>query len=470
MLYYRYIQDPERGFIKMNLADYNRIHFIGIGGISMSSLAEILAHEGKTVSGSDMKASPLTQHLEESGIKVCIGQKAENITPDMELIVYTAAVSADNPEFIAAKASGAKVIDRAELVGTLMLTYKYPISVAGTHGKTTTSSILTEIFLEAGTDPTISLGGVLNTIGGNFRIGKNDYFVVETCEYRDSFLKFNPHSAVILNVDKDHTDYFKDLDHIYRSFNTFAKRLPEGGTLVINSDIKDVERVTDGVKAKIVTYGTKGDWTAENISFNAAGFGRYTACYKGEKQAEIALSIPGLHNVYNSLAAFAIAKVYGLKTEDIVKGIDNYKGVDRRFQHKGEFNGVVVVDDYAHHPTEIAATINSARSGSAKTLWIVFQPHTYTRTHDLLDEFAQALSKSDKVVVLDIYAAREKDTGLVHSKDLVEKINALGGAEAFYQPSFEAAEEFLKNSCQSGDILITMGAGDVFKLGESLVK
>ena len=454
----------------MDIKTFNRIHFIGIGGISMSSLAEILAHEGKSVSGSDMKASPLTEHLEKTGIKVCIGQKAKNITDDMQLIVYTAAISKDNPELLAAEASGAVVIDRAALVGMLMNNYKYPVSIAGTHGKTTTSSILTEIFLAAGTDPTISLGGVLNTIGGNFRIGKNDYFVVETCEYQDSFLKFNPHSAIILNVDKDHTDYFEDLDHIYRSFNTFAKRLPEDGTLIVNSDIKNVERVTDGVKAKIVTYGTNGDWTAENISFNAAGFGRYTACFKGEKQADIELSIPGLHNVYNSLAAFALAKVYGLETADIVKGIDNYKGVDRRFQHKGEFNGVTVVDDYAHHPTEIAATINSARSGSAKTLWIAFQPHTYTRTHDLLDEFAQALTKADRVVILDIYAAREKDTGLVHSKDLVDKINALGGAQAVYQPSFESAEKYLRENCQSGDILITMGAGDVFKLGESIVK
>ena len=454
----------------MDIKDINRIHFIGIGGISMSSLAEILAHEGKTVSGSDMKASALTEHLERTGIKVYIGQKAENISSDMQLIVYTAAISADNPELTAAKASGAKVIDRAELVGIIMKNYKYPISVAGTHGKTTTSSILTEIFLAADTDPTVSLGGVLNTIGGNFRIGKNDYFLVETCEYRDSFLKFAPHSAVILNVDKDHTDYFSGIEHIRRSFNAFAKRLPKGGTLVINTEIPNYAEITDGVEANIVTYGKTGDWTAENISFNAAGFGRYTACYKGEKQAEIELSIPGLHNVYNSLAAFALAKVYGLDTAAIVKGIDNYKGVDRRFQHKGEFNGVTVVDDYAHHPTEIAATINSARSGSGKTLWIVFQPHTYTRTHDLLDEFAQALTKADKVVILDIYAAREKDTGLVHSKDLVEKINALGGANAVYQPDFDSAEKYLRQNCQSGDILITMGAGDVYKLGESIVK
>lgn len=454
----------------MNISDFNTIHFIGIGGISMSSLAEILANEGKTVSGSDAKASELTRQLEEKGIKVYIGQCAENISPEYDLIVYTAAISEDNPELIAARASGAEVIDRAQLVGMLMLTYKYPVSVAGTHGKTTTSSILTEIFIAAKKDPTISLGGILPSIGGNFRIGGREYFLLETCEYQDSFLKFNPHSAVILNIDKDHTDYFEDLDHIYRSFNAFAKRLPAGGTLVINSDIKDMERVTDGVSAKVVTYGTSGDWTAENISFDALGHGSYTACFKGEKQADIKLSIPGLHNVYNSLAAFALAKVYGLDTESIVKGIDNYKGVDRRFQYKGEFNGVTVTDDYAHHPTEISATINSARSGEINELWIAFQPHTYTRTHDLLDEFAAALSDADHVILLDIYAAREKDTGIVHSKDLADKINALGKAKAYYAESFEAAKEFALEYCKKGDMLVTMGAGDVFKLGEMLVK
>ena len=454
----------------MDISNYNTIHFIGIGGISMSSLAEILLSEGKTVSGSDSKASELTERLEKCGIKVYIGQRAENIRPEYDLIVYTAAISADNPELIAARQSGAEVIDRAALVGMMMLTYKYPVSVAGTHGKTTTSSILSEIFLAAKKDPTISLGGILPSIGGNFRIGGRDFFLLETCEYQDSFLKFNPHSAVILNVDKDHTDYFEDLEHIYRSFNTFAKRLPKGGTLVINSDIKDLEKVTEGVGAKIVTYGKNGDWTAENISFDEFGFGSYSAYFKGEKQADIKLSIPGLHNVYNSLAAFALAKVYGLETADIVEGIDNYKGVDRRFQHKGEFGGVAVVDDYAHHPTEIAATINSARSGRINKLWIAFQPHTYTRTHDLLDEFAEALSKADEVVLLDIYAAREKDTGLVHSRDLAGKINAKGGAKAHYCGDFKTAEEFLRQNCQKGDMLVTMGAGDVYKLGESIIK
>ncbi|MBQ9605478.1 MAG: UDP-N-acetylmuramate--L-alanine ligase, partial [Firmicutes bacterium] len=437
----------------MDISKFNTIHFIGIGGISMSSLAEILLNEGKTISGSDSKASELTERLKKCGIKVYIGQCAENIRPEYDLIVYTAAISADNPELIAAKQSGAAVIDRAALVGMMMLTYKYPVSVAGTHGKTTTSSILSEIFMAAGKDPTISLGGILPSIGGNFRIGGREFFLLETCEYQDSFLKFNPHSAIILNVDKDHTDYFTDLEHIYRSFNTFAKRLPQGGTLVVNSDIKDIEKVTNGVSAKIVTYGREGDWTAENIGFDAAGFGSYSAYYKGEKQADIQLSIPGMHNVYNSLAAFALAKVYGLETKDIVKGIDNYKGVDRRFQRKGAFDGVAVVDDYAHHPTEIAATISSARAGHIKNLWIAFQPHTYTRTHDLLDEFANALSKADDVVILDIYAAREKDTGLVHSRDLVDKINALGGAKAHYLPDFESAEEYLSHTCKKGDML-----------------
>lgn len=439
----------------------------------MSSLAEILISQGKTVSGSDAKASELTAHLEKTGIKVYIGQCAENITPELDLIVYTAAISEDNEELIAARNSNATVIDRAELVGMLMLTYKYPVSVAGTHGKTTTSSILTEIFMAADTDPTISLGGILPSIGGNFRIGSKDYFLLETCEYCDSFLKFNPHSAIILNVDKDHTDYFTGLEHIYRSFNSFAKRLPKGGTLVINSDIKDMEKLTADVQADIVTYGStkNADWTAEDITFNEFGFGSYTAYHRGVEVAKISLNIPGIHNVYNSLGAFALATVYGIPTEKIVKGIENYVGVDRRFQQKGEFDGVKVVDDYAHHPTEISATISSARACRANKLWIAFQPHTYTRTHDLLDEFALALKEADNVIVTDIYAAREKDTGLVHSKDLVDKINnAQGNATAYYKADFETAKAFLQENCNAGDMLITMGAGDIYKLGEMLVK
>lgn len=455
----------------MLLKDFNKIHFIGIGGISMSSLAEILFNKGKKISGSDGIRSAVTDSLEEKGIVVSIGQRAENITDDIELVVYTAAVNEDNPELAAARASKAYVIDRAELVGMLMLEYKYPISVAGTHGKTTTSSLVTEILLSADTEPTVSIGGMLPSIGGNYRIGNEDYFVLETCEYCDSFLKFNPHSAIILNVDKDHIDYFKNLDNIYKSFNKFAKRIPENGFLIINNDISRLNEVIKGISCNYETYGrdNSADWYASDISYNSMGHGSYTVNYKGKEVAKVILSIPGEHNVYNSLSAFALCYKYGIPVDAIVKGIENYHGTDRRFQYKGSFNGVKVIDDYAHHPTEIAATINSARANDIDRLCIVFQPHTYTRTYELLDEFADVLSKADQVVLVDIYASREKDTGLVSSKDLAEKIVEHGG-NVEYCGTFENAENFVINNCNPQDMLITMGAGDIVKLGENLVK
>jgi UDP-N-acetylmuramate--alanine ligase len=456
----------------MKLADYNNIHFIGIGGISMSSLAEILLDGGKKISGSDSSRSALTDELVSKGIDVKIGQKAENITDDIDLVVYTAAIGEDNPELKAARASKATVIDRAELVGMMMLEYSYPVSVAGTHGKTTTSSLVTEIFLEAEKDPTVSIGGILHDIGGNFRIGAKKYFVLETCEYCDSFLKFNPHSAIILNIDMDHVDYFKNLDNIYKSFHKFALRLPENGLLVINKDIERLDFVTEGVKAEIQTYGSdsSADWYAENISFNSLGHATYTVCHKGEKIAEVKLNIPGMHNVFNSLAAFALAYGYGIDIDAIVKGIARFTGTDRRFQYKGEFgDSVKVIDDYAHHPTEIKATISSAKANDINKLWIVFQPHTYTRTLALLDEFADALKGADRVVLLDIYASREHDTGIVSSKDLLAKLQNLG-ANATYAESFEKCKNLLISECDKNDMVITMGAGDVYKVGEDLVK
>ncbi len=454
----------------MKLSDYKRIHFIGIGGISMSGLAEILKYRGYEVSGSDSTDSDVIKRLRALKIRVDIGQKAENIKGDEDLIVYTAAIGEDNPELIAARSSSADVIDRAELVGLLMLEYRYPISVAGTHGKTTTSSLVTEIFLTADTEPTVSIGGMLPDINGNFKVGSHDYFILETCEYKDSFLKFNPHSAIILNVDKDHLDYFKNLDNIYISFNKFAKRVPEDGFLVINRDIERLDEVLEGTKCKVITYGRddRADWYPMDISYDSMGHGGYSVYHKGEKLAEVHLMIPGEHNVYNSLAAFALAYNYHIPVDTIVKGIAKYKGTDRRFQYKGKYKEITVIDDYAHHPTEIAATINSARANDINELWIAFQPHTYTRTFALLDEFAEVLSKADKVLLIDIYASRERDTGLVSSKDLADKIKSIGG-NVEYCGSFDNAENYIRVNCNPQTMLITMGAGDVYKLGEKLV-
>ncbi len=452
-----------------NLSQYKKIHFIGIGGISMSSLAEILLNRGYEISGSDSCQSAVTDKLSSIGIKVAIGQREENIAKDCDLAVYTAAVSEDNPELAEARKRGIDTIDRAELVGMKMLSYKYSVSVAGTHGKTTTSSMVSEIFIEAGVDPTVSIGGMMPSIGGNYRVGGRDYFVLETCEYKDSFLKFNPHSAIILNIDRDHTDYFKTMDQMYQSFNSFIKRIPDDGFLVINKDITN--KVTEGFNGRVITYGkdSKADWYAEDISYNDLGYGSYNAVYKGEKIARVELSVPGEHNVYNSLSAVALCREYGLPLDAILKGIKKYCGTDRRFQYKGSFNNVRVIDDYAHHPTEIKATIGSARKNEINKLWICFQPHTYTRTYDLLEEFASALSGADVVVLVDIYASREKDTGLVSSADLQKRIEALG-TKAYYIGDMAEAKKFLAENCSPQDMLITMGAGDVFKVGEALVK
>ncbi len=454
----------------MRLSDHKKIYFIGIGGISMSGLAEILFYRGYDISGSDSNASDVTKRLEDLGINVYIGQKEENIKGDEDLIVYTAAISEENPELMAARRSKAEVIDRAALVGMLMPEYKYPISVAGTHGKTTTSSLVTEIFLAADKDPTVSIGGMLPDINGNFKVGSKDYFILETCEYKDSFLKFNPHSAIILNVDKDHLDYFKNLDNIYRSFNSFAKRVPKDGFIIINKNIERSDQVLEGTKCRVITYGSddSADWYPTDISYDSLGHGGYSVNYKGKKLGEVHLMIPGEHNVYNSLAAFALAYNYNVPVEAILKGIAKYKGTDRRFQYKGDYRDITVIDDYAHHPTEIAATINSARASENDKLWIVFQPHTYTRTFALLDEFAKVLSEADKVLLLDIYASREKDTGLVSSKDLAERIKDMGG-NVEYCGSFDNAENYIKENCNPHSMLITMGAGDVYKLGEKLI-
>ena len=449
----------------MKLNAYNKIHFIGIGGISMSSLAEILLNEGYTITGSDSSGSELTKALEAKGVRVMIGHNSKNVDDDVDLVVYTAAIAVDNLELAQANKMGIPAIDRAELVGLMMKEYKFPVSIAGTHGKTTTSSIISEIFLKAEAEPTISIGGILPSIGGNFRIGKRDYFVLETCEYRDSFLKFNPHSAIILNIELDHTDYFKDLNQVYYSFNTFARRIPSDGFVVINSDIKDYEKVLENIEGRAITYGRakESDWYAENISYNEFGFGVYDAYHKGEKYATVELSVIGEHNIFNSLGAIALTAEYGIAKEAILEGVKSFTGTHRRFEKTGEYNGAQIYDDYAHHPTEIIATITGARKKSPERLIIAFQPHTYTRTMDLLDEFAKTLKEADEVLLLDIFAAREKDNGKVSSRDLERKLLEYG-AKARYFESFDKAAEYARELLKEKDIFITMGAGDIYKL------
>ena len=454
--------------------DFNHpmhIHFIGIGGISMSGLAEILLKEGFTVSGSDTKESPLTKKLESEGAHIAYGQCAENITPGIGCVVYTAAINRSNPELIEAVARKIPMLTRAELLGQLMKNYDTPIAVSGTHGKTTTTSMISHILLEADMDPTISVGGILKAIGGNIRVGSSGTFITEACEYTNSFLHFFPKISVILNIEEDHLDFFKDLEDIRHSFHQFAALLPDDGTLVINGDIKDYPEIYSGLSCNVVTYGSSGDfdYSADNISYDENGHVSFDLILHGEKTDHICLSVTGDHNVSNALSAIAVADLLDIPMAVTKKGLLSFTGTDRRFEYKGEFNGVTVVDDYAHHPTEIEATLKAAQHSPHNSVWCVFQPHTYTRTKAFFHEFAEALSHADHLVLADIYAARETDTLGISSADLAEETAKLG-TDTHYYPSFEEIEAFLKENCRPVDLLITMGAGDVVTVGEDLLR
>ena len=450
------------------------VHFIGIGGISMSGLAEILLKEGFPVSGSDSHASALTEHLERAGARICIGQAASNIPEDCKLVVYTAAIHPDNPEYREAKRRGVPMLSRAELLGQLMRNYQTSIAVAGTHGKTTTTSMIASILLEEDADPTISVGGILPSIGGNIRVGGSEMFLTEACEYTNSFLHFFPTIGIILNIEEDHMDFFKDLNDIRRSFRRFAELLPVEGLLIINSDIPDYEEITEGLSCRVVTFGSSpdADYRAENTAYDTFGHPSFDLIRKTEKDGRrprFSLKVPGEHNVYNALASIALADALRIPEAAVEKGLLSFTGTDRRFQYKGEVNGVTIIDDYAHHPTEIRATLHAAAHYPHRELWCVFQPHTYSRTKAFLKEFAEALSLADHVVLADIYAARETDTLGISSRDLERELAALG-ADVYYFPTFAEIEKFLSEKCMHGDMCITMGAGDVINIGEDLLK
>lgn len=454
----------------MTLNSYKNIHFIGIGGISMSSLAEILSNKGFKITGSDGKQSELTDHLQNIGLTVYIGHQKENLSKETDLVVYTAAIPQDNAELLEAKEKNIPAIERSVLLGLMMKDYKNPICIAGTHGKTTTSSMASEVYIKAEKDPTITIGGILPSINGNFKIGSNDYFIAESCEYCDSFLKFFPKNAIILNIDRDHTDYFKDMKQMYASFHKFASLIPNDGALIINKEIPSLEEITDGLDCKIITFGkdNSADYYPENIAYDENGCGEFDALNKNGESLHIKLNVPGLHNIFNALSIVALAENDGLDKNAIAKGLESFKGTHRRFEFKGMVNGAEIIDDYAHHPTEIKATLSASKAHHSNKVIAVFQPHTYTRTKSLLTEFSQAFDDADEILVLDIYAAREKDNGEVHSKDLVEKL-VQRGKNAKYMESFEKAQEYLLSTLKEKNMLITIGAGDVYLLGENLI-
>ncbi len=455
---------------KINFQQPIHVHFIGIGGISMSGLAEILFAEHFTVSGSDARETALTRQLSQKGIRVYYGQQASNLTDSIGLVVYTAAIGADNPEFCAAKSLGIPMISRAELLGQIMDNYKNAIAVAGTHGKTTTTSMISQILLAADTDPTITVGGILQAIDGNLKIGRSDVFISEACEYTNSFLHFYPKYSIILNVEAEHLDFFKDIHDIRRSFHQFAANTRADGAIIINGDIPDYTGLLEGLHQKVVSFGLSDhcDLYPANVTFDERACASFTAMHRGKALACVTLSVPGMHNVSNALAAIALSLELKLPMPAVCEGLRAFGGADRRFQYKGCIDGVTIIDDYAHHPTEIRATLTAAASYPHKRLILAFQPHTYSRTKAFLDDFAEVLSLADLVVLADIYAAREKNIYGISSRDLLDRLKEKG-TPCVYFPSFEEIEKFLLKNCINGDLLITMGAGDIVTVGEHLL-
>jgi len=446
-------------------------HFIGIGGISMSGIAKLLLNGGFKVSGSDNTKSALTEELEEAGATVFYGQKASNIPADCEIVVYSAAIRTDNPEYAEAVRRGLPMFSRAELLGMIMKNYQNAAAVAGTHGKTTTTGMLSEIFMAAGLDPTISIGGILPSIGGNFRIGGNRMFLTEACEYTNSFLELCPDMEVILNIEADHLDFFKDIDDIRASFREFTRRLDSDGVLIINAEIEDLGYFTEGASCKCITYGVDvpADYQAVNIEYNDSAVPSFNVLRKGKDIGRFSLNVPGVHNAGNAVAAIALSEHLGIDMETVRAGLKAFAGTERRFQKKGEFNGVILVDDYAHHPTEIRASLTAAAAVPHRKLMCIFQPHTYSRTAAFLDNFADALSLADEIVLAEIYAARETNTIGISSADLCDKLTAMGKKAVFF-PTFEEIEDYVLKNTAPGDLVFTMGAGNVNRIGEDILE
>jgi UDP-N-acetylmuramate--alanine ligase len=463
---------------KINFNKPCRIYFVGIGGISMSGFAEYLHSLGFIVSGSDSRKSKITEHLCSLGMEVFYGQRKGNISSDIDAVVYTAAIKNDNEELIAVNDLGIPSLNRAQLIGQIMGNFQNSIAISGTHGKTTVTSMLSTIFMGADLDPTISVGGILDAIGGNIRIGNSGYFITEACEYMNSFLEFNPNMAIILNIDEDHMDFFKDIEDIRNSFYCFAKRLPKDGLLYINGEILAYEEIIKDLDCQVLTYGITDpsysttnityDIAADNIKFDHIGSQSFDLYFKGKYIDRITLNVIGLHNISNALPAIAIGLQENIPIASIISSMKDFKGAKRRFEYKGSIGGVKIVDDYAHHPTEISATLSAAKDFTDNSLWCVFQPHTYSRTKQHLKAFAQSLSLADKIVLADIFPAREKDPGDISSQDLVRELMDLN-KEVYYFPSFDDIENFLLENCINGDLLITMGAGDIVIVGESLL-
>ena len=454
-----------------NIKKYKKIHMIGIGGVSMSGIAAILKNWGFIVTGSDCSESENTKKLQELGIPVTIGTNVDDVK-NSDIIVYSAAIKDDNPEMIEAKKLNIPTMERADFLGELTRCYTDTICISGTHGKTTTTSMVSLCFIESLKDPSIQVGAYLKQIKGNYRVGNSEHFIIEACEYVESFLKFSPKSEIILNIDNDHLDYFKNFDNIKNAFIKYTKLLPDDGILVLNGDDSSCVELAKYTNCKKIFYGIKNknvDFYADNITFNKDGFAKFDVINNNKTLGSIELSVPGIHNISNALAALALSIEYEISFLDIKNALLKFTGAHRRFEYKGKIdNKSSVYDDYGHHPTEIMATVNLLKNKEFNKSWVIFQPHTYSRTKNLLDDFANALINFDNIIILDIYAAREKNTYGINSEDLVKKIKSFG-KDAKYIPDFNDCSNFVKENVQKNDIVITLGAGTVTKIGPMLV-
>lgn len=449
-----------------------QVHCIGIGGIGLSAIAEILMERGKVVTGSDMKESDVTDRLIKRGAHVFLGHRDKNVE-GCDLVVYSAAVSPDNPELVKAAQLGIPAITRGQALGMLMEGYEKSIAISGTHGKTTTTSMVSLILKNAKLDPTILVGGNLSELGGNVAVGSSPYFVTEACEYMDSFLELRPKVEIILNIDSDHLDYFKDIEHIADSFEKFADLVPEDGMIIAYDANPFVHGVVQKFK-NVVTFGLsdKNTYYAEEISFGNNGMPSFTVYCEGQQLCRIQLGVPGEHNILNALASIACCHRLGVSADSIKESLESFTGTERRFDIIGTTeNGVRLVDDYAHHPTEIKATLRAAKQIPHKNLWCLFQPHTYTRTMALFGEFAEAFNDADKLVLAEIYAAREKNIYKISSQALAVEISKTHvGKGVSYFETFEEIADFVYANAEPGDLVITMGAGDIYKVADMILE
>lgn len=441
-------------------------HLIGVGGVSMSSLAEVLQDMGIIITGSDMNENQNVRGVRAHGIEVFIGHRAENVGDDVEFVVRTAAVHDDNPEIVAARERGIPVFERTQAWGAISKGYNNALCISGTHGKTTTTSMCTHILMAADKDPTVMIGGTLPLLNAGHRVGRGNTIVMEACEYYNSFLSFHPTVAVILNIEEDHLDFFKDLADIKNSFREFALRTPEDGCVVVNADdANSIDAVKD-IDRKVITFGLtpEADVYAENVRYVGAN-SEFDIMYKGRLFTDVTLHVPGVHNVKNALAATAACICLGVRPLAVKYGLAGFNGAGRRFEFKGKFNGAEIYDDYAHHPGELKALLDTVETLNYQRTILAFQPHTYSRTAALFDDFVEQLKRPDVLMLAEIFAAREKNTIGISSADLADKIE-----NSFYFPTFDELEAALRVSARPGDIILTVGAGDIYKVGERLVK